>query len=87
MIRLHGKRSADAESQSCKLVQVYRADLAVYPDNGWSLHGLSEALHRQKKFAEVEFFKPKHEAVWKYADAQIDSSCPQFSSPWVSAGL
>lgn len=68
-------------------LQVYRADLAVYPDNGWSLHGLSEALHRQKKFEEVKLYKPKHEAVWKFADSQIDSSCPQFSSHWVTNGL
>lgn len=69
----------------CLLVQVYHADLAVFPDNGWSLHGLSEALHRRGNFAEVERLKPKYEEIWKQADVQIDSSCLQFSKPWGEA--
>ena len=68
-------------------MQVYREDLAIYPDNGWSLFGLSEALHRQGNFVEVNAVKPRFEQVWRYADIQTESSCPQFAKMWAPAGL
>ena len=63
-------------------LQVYKEDLVVYPENGWSLHGLSEAYHRQFNFVQVDKLKPRYEKVWKAADVQIESSCIQFSKPW-----
>lgn len=61
----HG-RASDAET-------VYREDLKLLPNNGWSLYGLSAALKAQGKDAseyEAQFAK-----VWAKADLQIRSSC------------
>lgn len=52
--------------------QVYRADLARNPANGWSLHGLVRSLKAQKKpsaDAEKEF-----KAAWKNADVTLNAS-------------
>ena len=61
-------RGAEAE-------QVYRADLAKLPHNGWSLFGLSEALMMQRKQAESEKVRAEFKQVWRQADLQIRSSC------------
>jgi tetratricopeptide (TPR) repeat protein len=61
-------RAAEAE-------QVYRADLAKLPDNGWSLFGLSEALRVQGKVDEAATYQAKFEKVWAKADIKIKSSC------------
>ena len=61
-------RAAEAE-------QVYRADLAKLPDNGWSLFGLSEALRVQGKTDEAATYQAKFEKVWAKADIKIKSSC------------
>jgi tetratricopeptide (TPR) repeat protein len=55
--------------------QVYRDDLARWPENGWSLFGLSRALklqHRDLEAAEVE---KRFRAVWQHADLELKSSC------------
>jgi len=63
------KRFAEAE-------QVYRADLARLPDNGWSLFGLAESLQVQKKNDdEAAATKAKFEKIWAKADVKITSSC------------
>jgi tetratricopeptide (TPR) repeat protein len=62
------KRFAEAE-------QVYRGDLKRLPDNGWSLFGLAESLHAQKKNEEAGKTKAKFEKIWAKADVKIDSSC------------
>jgi len=72
---MHAKDAA-----SCP--QVYRADLGVLPENGWSLHGLSDALHRQGMYTEVDTLRPRVQRAWKHADRNVESSCPAFSSPW-----
>jgi tetratricopeptide (TPR) repeat protein len=61
-------RAAEAE-------QVYRADLAKLPDNGWSLFGLSESLRVQGKADEAATYQAKFEKVWAKADIKIKSSC------------
>ncbi len=68
--------------QQRHVVQVYREDLAVFPENGWSLHGLSDALHRQGKHAEVDLLRPKIKQAWRHADRNLETSCPAFSTPW-----
>lgn len=62
------QRYAEAEA-------VYRADLARLPANGWSLFGLSEALMRQHKNAEVPALRSQFQQVWSKADLVISSSC------------
>lgn len=63
------QRFAEAE-------QVYRDDLARLPGNGWSLLGLVESLHQQKKNAdEAARIQAQFKRVWAKADLTITSSC------------
>ena len=62
---IEAKRFAEAE-------RVYRADLAKHPRNGWSLHGLAQALAGQGKptaGADAEFAKS-----WERSDTWIRAS-------------
>jgi tetratricopeptide (TPR) repeat protein len=62
---LEAKRHADAE-------RVYREDIADHPHNGWSLHGLQQALKAQgKSSAEVD---ADLEASWSRSDTWIRAS-------------
>jgi tetratricopeptide (TPR) repeat protein len=63
------QRFAEAE-------QVYRDDLARWPENGWSLLGLSESLRKQNKNRdEVAETQSKFKKVWAKADLTITTSC------------
>jgi hypothetical protein len=55
--------------------QVYRDDLARLPDNGWSLFGLAQSLHRQDKEEEAKVIDARFLKIWSKADLQITSSC------------
>jgi tetratricopeptide (TPR) repeat protein len=61
-------RFADAE-------KVYREDLARYPENGWSLFGLSQALESQGKKDQALAVKLRFDKAWEHADVKIKSSC------------
>jgi tetratricopeptide (TPR) repeat protein len=62
-------RFADAE-------QVYRADLAKLPENGWSLYGLADSLRQQKKSEEeAAAVNTKFTKTWAKADTKIATSC------------
>lgn len=63
-------------------MQVYLDDLATYPENGWSLHGFSDVLHRLGRNAELKALRPQLEAAWKHAEVAVDSSCLVFSRTW-----
>jgi tetratricopeptide (TPR) repeat protein len=67
-VYLKGGRYADSE-------RVYRDDLAKWPNNGWSLYGLSRALELQGKTAEADTVRQLYDKVWAGADAQITTSC------------
>jgi tetratricopeptide (TPR) repeat protein len=54
---------------------VYLEDLKKWPNNGWSLYGLSESLRRQGNTTEAAAFRKKFEEVWKGADLKIGTSC------------
>jgi len=43
-----------AAGQATQAEQVYRQDLAHYPDNGWSLNGLAQALQAQGRAARAK---------------------------------
>jgi tetratricopeptide (TPR) repeat protein len=61
---------ADGES-------AFRADLAQYPENGWSLHGLMLALRAQKKDTEAVAVERRFRSAWAYADVKLaDSGAP-----------
>ena len=55
--------------------QVYRDDLARLPENGWSLFGLAQSLHRQGKEEEAAAIIARFQKIWSKADVQIKSSC------------
>jgi tetratricopeptide (TPR) repeat protein len=65
---LDAKRYADAEV-------VYREDLEHYPENGWSLYGLSRSLKSQGKQDEARGVAIRFEKAWKHADVKLSSSC------------
>jgi tetratricopeptide (TPR) repeat protein len=54
--------------------KVYRADLERWPENGWALHGLAEALER-KKSREAAAVKARFEKAWARADTPIHATC------------
>ena len=54
--------------------EVYREDLARFPDNGWSLFGLAQSLRAQGKKAEAAEVQRRFETAWKYADVEITAS-------------
>lgn len=54
--------------------QVYREDLAIYPDNGWSLFGLTQSLQAQGKDSEAESTQQQFKSAWQYADVQLTAS-------------
>ncbi|MHC4147088.1 MAG: tetratricopeptide repeat protein, partial [Planctomycetota bacterium] len=55
--------------------RVYRADLTKWPNNGWSLYGLSRALQLQGKTEQAGKVDSQYREVWKDADAMTDTSC------------
>ena len=64
MILLDAKRYADAEA-------MFRADLARHRDNGWSLHGLRQALAAQGKKTEASEIEARFQQAWKDADVNL----------------
>jgi tetratricopeptide (TPR) repeat protein len=54
---------------------VYREDLAKWPNNGWSLYGLSRCLRASGAAAEAQEVEEKLRQAWSRADVPIASSC------------
>lgn len=54
--------------------RVYRADLAVFPKNGWSLYGLQQALLGQGKKQEAKGVAKQFEQSWQWADITLSAS-------------
>ncbi len=54
---------------------VYRADLKRYPENGWSLRGLAQALEAQGRSAEAAEVRARLQKAWARSDVTVDSSC------------
>ena len=55
--------------------RVYREDLAKWPNNGWSLYGLSRALHQQGKTENASKVRQQYEREWAGADGPTETSC------------
>lgn len=66
-VLLQAGRAADAEG-------VYRKDLEKNPKNGWSLYGLSQALHAQGKRDEALWVEQGFAEAWKRADVKLAAS-------------
>lgn len=59
---LAADRPAQAEA-------VFRDDLRINPNNGWSLFGLAQALHAQGKLDSAEHVRRQFETAWVRADS------------------
>lgn len=62
-VLLAAERAEEAE-------QAFRADLDHFPENGWSLHGLMQALVAQGLEAEAVAVHEKFQRVWATADVE-----------------
>lgn len=60
--------------QPAEAEKVYRADLEIFPKNGWSLYGLEQSLKTQEKTEEAKIVKAQFEEAWTYADVVLESS-------------
>lgn len=67
VVLLDAGRARDAE-------RVYREELHRNPGNGWSLFGLAQSLHAQKKDAEAARAQRDFAAAWRNADVQLTAS-------------
>jgi tetratricopeptide (TPR) repeat protein len=54
--------------------QIYREDLKHWPENGWSLFGLSQALRKQDS-PDATAVEERFKKAWAGADIKIGSSC------------
>ncbi len=60
-VLLHAGRAGEAE-------QAFRADLDRFPENGWSLAGLAQALRAQERTAEADSVAAAFRKAWATAD-------------------
>jgi tetratricopeptide (TPR) repeat protein len=61
---LRAGRAAEAET-------AYREDLRHYPENGWSLYGLSQAVAKQGRADEAREIDERYRAAWRNADVDL----------------
>ena len=54
--------------------KIYKEDLAILRQNGWSLMGLYKSLMAQGKKKEAKIIKKEFKTAWKDADIEIDDS-------------
>jgi tetratricopeptide (TPR) repeat protein len=59
----------------------YRGDLARYPNNGWSLHGLAVSLKAQGRSKEAAATDAEFQKAWARADVKPLAGEPAGSSP------
>ena len=64
---LKAGRNAEAE-------KVYRQDLRRFPENGWSLFGLAQALRAQKKNTEAAAVEARFHRAWASTDVTLTAS-------------
>lgn len=66
-VLLKAGKNAEAE-------KVYKEDLKVLRQNGWSLLGLYQSLEAQGKHSEAQNIKNEFDAAWQHADFEITAS-------------
>ena len=66
-VLIEAGRPADAE-------QVYRADLEVFPENGWSLYGLQKSLEMQNMNGEAAEVEQRFKEAWAWSDIELTAS-------------
>ncbi len=60
-----------AAGQPAKAEKVFREDLARFPENGWSLHGLARSLGAQTRPSEAAAVKRRFQRAWTSADLRL----------------
>ncbi|MGD8866373.1 MAG: tetratricopeptide repeat protein [Gemmatimonadales bacterium] len=60
--------------QAAEAERVFREDLERFPENGWSLHGLAQALQAQGRDSEAIDVITRFRRAWASADMQISES-------------
>jgi hypothetical protein len=68
--QLLGRRQLDAGLAAAAEV-TYRRELQDFPHNGWSLHGLEEALRAQERNEEADDVRESFATAWAMADIQL----------------
>ena len=63
-----------AAGDAANAERTYRADLAIYPENGWSLFGLGTALRAQGKNDEANAVDARFKTAWAHADVQLTAT-------------
>jgi len=66
-VLLKAKKYGEAE-------KVYKEDLDVLRQNGWSLMGLSKSLEAQGKIEESKTIKAEFDRAWEHADIELETS-------------
>ncbi len=66
-VLLQASLPADAE-------RVYREDLARFPENGWSLHGLAESLRAQGRADDAAQVEERLQTAWASSDVTLVGS-------------
>lgn len=65
---LEAKRWSDAE-------RTFREDLTMYPENGWSLFGLTRALRAQGQEPQARATEKRFQKAWRRSDTSITAPC------------
>jgi len=58
--------------EPAKAEQVFREDLLRWPRNGWSLHGLEQALRAQGRLPQADDVQRQYKDAWSRADVKLD---------------
>ena len=62
------------KGQHAEAEKVYREDLRRFPENGWSLFGLAQALRAQGKNTEAAEVESRFRRVWSSTDVTLTAS-------------
>lgn len=66
-VLMNAKKYQEAE-------KVYREDLRILRQNGWSLMGLHNSLKAQGKMEEAQVIKDEFDKAWEHSDISIETS-------------
>jgi len=72
--RHHLGKALLAAGRAPEAEAVYRDDLKLNPENGWSLFGLAQSLRAQEKMAEAAEVEARFKRAWAKADVKIAAS-------------
>ncbi|TVQ50900.1 MAG: tetratricopeptide repeat protein [Phycisphaerales bacterium] len=64
-----------AEGKYAEAERVFQRDLERYPDNGWALLGLQQALEGQGKTEQARHLESQLDLAWARADVQPVAAC------------